>query len=114
MLKIIRQVLFLSAALALCFVVFKVNWAGASCEVLIFGTTTCPYCDRAKNVCVQEGVSYRFINLSSTNDSKDMELYNTLPAESRRTVPQIFINGEHIGGYSELLKVNAEKPLGRR
>jgi len=59
----------------------------------------CPYCGRAKNLLDRKGVAYNEINVSS-----DLRLENEMKVRSQRqTVPQIFINGVHIGGSDELL-----------
>jgi len=58
----------------------------------------CPYCGRAKNLLDRKGVAYNIIDVSS-----DSQLENEMQIRSqRRTVPQIFINDEHIGGSDDL------------
>lgn len=67
-------------------------------EVVIYTTTICPYCVRAKMLLQRKGVAYKEIDVS--NDPAERQ---ALMARTRqRTVPQIFINGEHIGGCDDL------------
>lgn len=68
-------------------------------EVVIYTTTYCGYCHAAKRLLESKGIRFQEINL--TSDPKGRADLVTL-AEGRRTVPQIFINGEGIGGYTEL------------
>jgi len=65
----------------------------------IYTTTTCPYCHAAKDLLGQKGTSYTEINV--TNDPK---LRSTMQgrAGGKTSVPQIFIDGTHIGGCDDL------------
>jgi glutaredoxin 3 len=68
-------------------------------KVEIYSTSYCPYCMRAKALLRSKAV--QFDDIDVTNDpalrAKMVEL-----AGGRRTVPEIFINGEIIGGCDEL------------
>jgi glutaredoxin 3 len=67
-------------------------------NVLIYTTTYCGYCFRAK--ALLEGKKVLFTEIDVT-DRPDLRSW--LARETRRsTVPQIFINGDSIGGYDEL------------
>ena len=63
----------------------------------IYGKTFCPYCDKAKNLCEREGLEYTYKQLD-TDFSRD-EFFNIFP--TARTFPQITIDGDLIGGYTE-------------
>lgn len=65
----------------------------------IYSKKTCPYCDRAKQLLDQKGVSYTEIRIDEHPDQVEVMLRR---AEGRRTVPQIFINNQHIGGFDDL------------
>lgn len=67
----------------------------------------CPYCIRAKNLLNEIGIAFEEINL----DGKDEELKKLREETGQRTVPQIFIDGEFIGGFSELSALNAAGSL---
>ena len=64
----------------------------------IYTTQTCPYCVRAKRLLQKKSVPYEEIDVS-WDDDKRMQL---LRRTGRRTVPQIFIGDEHVGGSDEL------------
>lgn len=67
-------------------------------HVVIYTTRVCPYCVQAKRLLTQKGVAYEEVDLT-----QDHERRMTLMAQTRmRTVPQIFINDEFIGGCDEL------------
>ena len=72
--------------------------------VVIFGRPGCPFCVRAKELAEKlstdrEDVKYRYIDIHEEGISReDLEKTVGKPVE---TVPQIFIDQEHIGGYME-------------
>ena len=67
-------------------------------KVIIYTTTICPYCVRAKMLLQRKGVPYEEVDVSGDHDARQ-----ALTARTRqRTVPQIFINDEHIGGCDDL------------
>jgi glutaredoxin 3 len=67
-------------------------------EVIVYTTGVCPFCVRAKRLLDHKGVAYVEVDVGS-----DLELRDKMVAESgRRTVPQIFIDGQPIGGFEEL------------
>ena len=68
-------------------------------QVTVYTKPWCPYCGRATNLLTRKGVPYNQIDVSS-----DPRLENEMKVRSQRqTVPQIFINGVHIGGSDDLL-----------
>jgi glutaredoxin 3 len=68
-------------------------------KVEIYYWTTCPYCIKALKLLDAKDVDY--IGYDITGDEKAREKM-VLRANGRRTVPQIFINDEHIGGCDDL------------
>ena len=68
-------------------------------NVEIYTTPICGYCSNAKALLKRKGVSYREIDVSESDDLRDSM---TERAGGIRTVPQIFIDGRHIGGCDEL------------
>ena len=68
-------------------------------KIEIYTKQTCPYCVRAKQLFDQKKVPYTEIPVDT--DSKELEMM-LLRAEGRRTVPQIFINDQGIGGCDDL------------
>jgi len=65
----------------------------------IFTKWTCPYCARAKSLLKQKGVTFEEFEISM-DSTKRQEMIQR--ANGQRTVPQIFINDQHIGGSDEL------------
>ncbi len=67
-------------------------------EVDMYGTMSCPYCVRARELLDRKGVGYRWINVAN-----NAALYNKMIRLSGgETVPQILINGQPIGGCDEM------------
>lgn len=67
-------------------------------DVVIYTTTICPYCVRAKMLLQRKGVAYEEVNVGNDAAARQALMERT----RQRTVPQIFINGEHIGGCDDL------------
>jgi glutaredoxin 3 len=66
--------------------------------VVMYTTAYCPYCDRAKELLTQKNVAFKEIRVDQ--DEKQKQLMMEL--SGRRTVPQIFINDQSIGGFDDL------------
>ncbi|WP_287885333.1 MULTISPECIES: glutaredoxin 3 [Paracoccus] len=68
-------------------------------KIEIYTTPTCPYCIAAKSLLHKKGITYE-----ETDVSRDPQLRiaMTQRAGGRRTVPQIFIDGQHVGGSDDL------------
>lgn len=67
-------------------------------DVIMYTTPICPYCVRAKHLLRQKGVAWTEVDVSRDATERQALMERT----RQRTVPQIFINGEHIGGCDEL------------
>ena len=76
-------------------------------EVIIYSTTRCPYCVRAKDLLTRKGVEFTEI-LVDKDDSKREEM---IAKSNRYTVPQIFINKHHIGGFDDLYALETSGEL---
>lgn len=68
-------------------------------EVIIYATKFCPYCISAKKLLRQKGVKFTEIDVTF-DPARRAEM--TKKAGGRHTVPQIFINGQHVGGCDDL------------
>ncbi|MEA5159357.1 glutaredoxin 3 [Cereibacter johrii] len=68
-------------------------------SVEIYTTPTCGYCQAAKSLLRRKGVSYTETDVSS---DPSLRAAMTQRAHGRRTVPQIFIGGQHVGGCDDL------------
>ena len=61
-------------------------------DILLYTTSWCPFCRRAKALLTEKGVQW-------------------IKASGRSTVPQIFINGTHVGGSDDLARLDADGEL---
>ncbi len=68
-------------------------------KVLMYTRTLCPYCDQAKALLKRYNVVINEVNID-TDPSRIAEM---IEKSQRRSVPQIFINDEHIGGCDDLV-----------
>jgi len=71
----------------------------AMVKVEIYSTMFCPYCARARALLERKGVAFITIDLDEHSERRD-EMVSR--AGGLYTVPQIFIDGEHIGGSDDL------------
>jgi glutaredoxin 3 len=69
-------------------------------RVEIYTKTFCPYCWRAKHLLDSKGVDYVEVSVDFCGESKARMIER---ANGRRTVPQIFVAGQHIGGCDDLM-----------
>jgi glutaredoxin 3 len=76
-------------------------------KVKVYTTSYCPYCVRAKRLLQSKGIAFEEINLEGKGD----ELMVLKNRTGLRTVPQIFINDELIGGYDELAALDRSGKL---
>ena len=68
-------------------------------NVLMYTTATCPYCLRAKQLLANKGVT----QIEEVRvDLKPSERDHMIEKTGRRTVPQIYIDELHIGGFDDL------------
>jgi len=77
-------------------------------EVIIYSKDYCPYCVAAKNLFTQKGVAYTEIDVGKDTAEYEIMLKRAAP---RRTVPQIFIDGQGIGGFDDTKKLDSEGKL---
>jgi glutaredoxin len=69
-------------------------------KAIVWSKPACPFCDQAKALLTQRGIAFeeRRIGEGYTRE----QLLEAVPAA--RTVPQIFLDDQHIGGFTELKK----------
>lgn len=72
-------------------------------NVEIYTWQTCPFCLRAKLLLWLKGVDYAEYKIDGDEVARDRM---TERAQGRRTVPQIFINNQHVGGFDDLDRLN--------
>jgi glutaredoxin 3 len=77
-------------------------------KIEVYSTDVCPYCVRAKKLLTKKGAEFTEINVSNNSELRDSMMKR---ANGRQTVPQIFINDQHIGGCDDLYALDAEGKL---
>ena len=77
-------------------------------DIIIYSKNTCPYCVKAKGLLSRKGKQFKEINVElDTNALQEM----LAKSGGKRTVPQIFINGTHVGGCDDLYALDAAGKL---
>jgi glutaredoxin 3 len=77
-------------------------------NVEIYTWETCPFCRRAKELLDSKAVDYQEYMIQGDDDARDKMAER---ANGRRTVPQIFINDQWIGGCDDMQLLEAEGKL---
>jgi len=79
-------------------------------KVEIYTSPFCGYCHRAKHLLDEKGAAYEEFDVFSVPGARD-EM--TKRSNGHHTVPQIFINGVHVGGSNELFELDHAGELDR-
>ncbi len=69
-------------------------------KVTIYSKDGCVWCDAAESLCKEKGEEYIVLKLGVDYEVEDF----TSHFPYAKTVPQIYVNGNHIGGYEGLVK----------
>jgi glutaredoxin 3 len=77
-------------------------------EVELYTTMFCPYCSRARALLQRKGAAFTDIDITEEPGRRGEMIRR---AGGRTSVPQIFINGEHIGGSDELVALESAGEL---
>lgn len=80
-------------------------------KVVIYTVDYCPYCNKAKKLLSEKGIEFEDHDLTLNEAEKRKKLGEMIGSTGRTTVPQIFIDGKHIGGYTELDKLDKSGEL---
>ncbi|MBL0768637.1 glutaredoxin 3 [Sphingopyxis sp. XHP0097] len=73
-------------------------------KIEVYTKFLCPFCTRAKSLLDKKGAEYREIDVTMDRAGFDAMVER---AGGRRTVPQVFIDGRHIGGSDDLAALDA-------
>jgi len=76
--------------------------------VTIYTGPLCNFCDAAKRLLARNNAEYKEINIATTDGAMDEMIKK---ANGRRTVPQIFFDEQHIGGYDDIRALEKENKL---
>ena len=77
----------------------KYNYIQTMKNITMYSGPMCAFCDAAKRLLNRNNLEYKVIDVSTGPDLRDEMIKK---ANGKRTIPQIFFNDEHIGGYQEL------------
>lgn len=69
-------------------------------KAIVWSKNQCPFCVQAKAMLESKGIEYEERNVSQ--DWTREQLFEAVP--TARTLPQIFLDGEYVGGFTELRK----------
>ena len=77
-------------------------------DIIMYTGPLCNFCDAAKRLFSRNNLKYKEIDISSKEGLRDEMIKK---ANGKRTIPQIFFNEDHIGGYQELRELEKKGDL---
>ena len=77
-------------------------------NVVIYTGPFCNYCDAAKRLLIRNNVTYTEIDIAKVDGAMDEMIKK---ANGKRTIPQIFFDDQHIGGYEEIRALEKDNKL---
>ena len=77
-------------------------------KIEVYSTAVCPYCVAAKNLLKSRGLEWVEVRIDTDAAQRDAMLARS---GGRRTVPQIFVNNQHVGGYDDLVAADRSGKL---
>ncbi len=77
-------------------------------KVTVYMGPSCAFCDAAKKLLVRNNISFEEINIALQEGKMEEMLQKT---NGKRTIPQIFFDKNHIGGYVELRELEKNNSL---
>jgi glutaredoxin 3 len=77
-------------------------------KIEVYSTAVCPYCVAAKNLLKAKGLEWTEVRVDADPAQREAMLARS---GGRRTVPQIFINNQHVGGYDDLVAADRNGKL---
>lgn len=77
-------------------------------KIEVYSTAVCPYCVSAKNLLKAKGLEWTEVRIDTDAVERDAMLKRS---GGRRTVPQIFVNDQHVGGFDDLVAADRSGKL---
>ena len=74
----------------------------------MYSGPACNFCDAAKRLLARNNIEYKDINIATEDGAVDEMIKK---ANGKRTIPQIFFDDHHVGGYTELRALEKENKL---
>jgi len=78
-------------------------------RVVVYSQPFCGYCSAAKRLLKEKGAEFAEVDVMMEAGRRD----EMIERSGRRTVPQIFIDGRHVGGYDDLSALDRSGELDR-
>lgn len=82
----------------------------AQAEVVMYATSWCPYCARARQLLTEKGIPFTEIDIDAQPQAREEMIRRS---GGRHTVPQVFIGDTHVGGSDDLQALDASGGLER-
>ena len=77
-------------------------------KILMYSGPMCNFCEAAKRLLDRNNLKYECIDISNGDGIRDEMIKKS---NGKRTIPQIFFNDYHVGGYQELRELEKENKL---
>ena len=77
-------------------------------KIIMYTGPLCNFCEAAKRLFLRNDLSYKEIDISTGDGLRDEMVKK---ANGKRTIPQIFFDDQHVGGYQELRALEKEGKL---
>ncbi len=77
-------------------------------KITVYSGPLCAFCDAAKRLLVRNNLAYKEIDISTDPSLMDEMIKK---ADGKRTIPQIFFEDHHVGGYQELRELEKNGTL---
>ena len=77
-------------------------------KIIIYTGPLCNYCEAAKRLLKRNNASFNEINIATVSGAMEEMIKK---ANGKRTIPQIFFDNQHIGGYDEVRALEKENKL---
>tara|TARA_Y100000816_G_scaffold253270_1_gene204746 strand:+ start:64 stop:318 length:255 start_codon:yes stop_codon:yes gene_type:complete len=77
-------------------------------KITIYTGPQCGYCDAAKRLLIRNNATFKEINIANVEGAMDEMIKK---ANGKRTIPQIFFDDQHIGGYDEVRALEKENKI---
>ena len=76
-------------------------------KAIVWSKPACPFCVKAKNLLKSKGIEYEEKNIAEGHNIQDMLAL----VPNARTMPQVWVDDQHIGGYDEVRALEKENKL---
>ena len=77
-------------------------------NITMYTGPLCNFCEAAKRLLVRNNLNYKEIDISTKDGLRDEMIKK---ANGKRTIPQIFFDDHHVGGYQELRELEKKDEL---